>query len=51
MPARKSAGVTEFELEQFIVPFGVFVGAMVHQPVGTRLRRRQAFRDMHRHRR
>lgn len=42
--------ITELELEKFIVPLGVLVRAVVHQPVGARLRGRQALGDMDRHR-
>ena len=40
--------ITEFEPEQRLVPLGVLARPVVHQPVGPRLRRRQAASDVHR---
>jgi hypothetical protein len=41
--------IGQFELEQLVVPARILMRAVVHQPVGAQLRRRQAMRDMHRH--
>ena len=41
--------VVELEAEEPLVPLGVLAGAVVHQPVGARLRRGEAAGDVHRH--
>ena len=41
--------IAKLEPEQFIVPLGVLMRAIVHQPIGACLRRRQPFGHMDRH--